>query len=204
MKKKTIITISIITIIITSLLIAFTPKKVYADFDVNGIAGSINTNDVISTKGKFENVFETIINNLLIVGSIVSVIALILIGIKYMVSSVEEKAEYKERAIPYLIGAILVFAIPKILDLAINMGETLAGTSSIEDIGSKIIAILSTVGSIVSVVVLIVIGIKYMGQSIEEKAHYKQSIMPYVIGAVLVFAASTLASAIYNFIQGMF
>ena len=34
--------------------------------------------------------------------------------------------------------------------------------------------------------------------STDEKAEYKKSMLPYVIGAVLVFAASSIASVIYN------
>ena len=51
------------------------------------------------------------------IGSIVSVAALILIGIKYILGSVEEKAEYKKTLKPYLIGAVMVFAITNLLGI---------------------------------------------------------------------------------------
>ena len=35
--------------------------------------------------------------------------------------------------------------------------------------------------------------------SAEEKAEYKKTLLPYIIGAALVFAASTVASVIFNF-----
>ena len=38
--------------------------------------------------------------------------------------------------------------------------------------------------------------------SAEEKAEYKKSMMPYVIGAALIFASSALAQVIYNFFSG--
>ena len=55
----------------------------------------------------------------------VSVITLVVLGIKYMVGSIEERAEYKKSMIPYLIGAFLigtilqvgVVVIPKIADI---------------------------------------------------------------------------------------
>ena len=50
------------------------------------------------------------------VGTIVSVLSLVIIGIKYMVGSIEARAEYKQTMIPYLIGAILVFATVNIVD----------------------------------------------------------------------------------------
>ena len=38
-----------------------------------------------------------------------------IVGIKYMLCSVEEKAEYKKTAIAYLIGALLIFATTGII-----------------------------------------------------------------------------------------
>ena len=35
--------------------------------------------------------------------------------------------------------------------------------------------------------------------SAEEKAEYKKTFIPYLIGAILVFAASNLASMIFGF-----
>ena len=68
----------------------------------------------------------------------------------------------------------------------------------IKDLGNNIIQILLTVASIISVIVLIVIGIRYMFGSIEEKAEYKKTLLPYVIGATLAFASSVIAGIIYN------
>lgn len=77
-------------------------------------------------------------------------------------------------------------------------GTTSAGSSEIKNIGNNLIQILSTVASIVSVLVLIILGIKYMFGSIEEKVEYKKTLLPYVIGAALVFAASSIAGIIYS------
>jgi len=73
-----------------------------------------------------------------------------------------------------------------------------SGTSSIQKMGNQIVGIIQTVGTIVSVAVLVVLGVKYMMGSAEEKAEYKKTMVPYVVGAVLVFAASNVAGFIYN------
>ena len=73
-----------------------------------------------------------------------------------------------------------------------------AETQNINNVGNKLITYVSVIGSIVSVIVLIALGIKYMLGSVEEKAQYKKTLMPYIIGAVFVFAASSIASIIYN------
>ena len=70
--------------------------------------------------------------------------------------------------------------------------------NSINNLGQCVIKIISTVGTIISVVFLIILGIKYMTGSVEERANYKKTLLPYVIGASILFAASTLTSIIYN------
>ena len=72
------------------------------------------------------------------------------------------------------------------------------GASRLEKIGNTIIGILRTVGSIVSVIVLAVLGIKYMMGSVEEKAEYKSTMMPYLIGAILVFGITNILGIIVD------
>ena len=80
--------------------------------------------------------------------------------------------------------------------------EGLTGTppsdTSITNVGNGIVTIVTTIGSILSVIVLIILGIKYMMGSVEERADYKKTMMPYIIGAALVFAASTIANIVYK------
>ena len=77
--------------------------------------------------------------------------------------------------------------------------DNVTGSPEIQSAGNSIISILQTVGVVLSVVVLMIIGIKYMMGSAEEKAEYKKILMPYIIGAALVFAASAIAGIVFNF-----
>lgn len=76
-------------------------------------------------------------------------------------------------------------------------------SDKINAVGGDIVGILQAVGVVLSIVILIVIGIKYMMGSAEEKADYKKSLMPYIIGACLIFAASAFARAIFDFFTGI-
>ncbi len=78
-------------------------------------------------------------------------------------------------------------------------GNSTVETGKIEELGNSILSILTTIGMIVSVIVLVVLGIKYMMGSAEEKAEYKKTLMPYIMGAGLVFAASAIAQMVYTF-----
>lgn len=72
-------------------------------------------------------------------------------------------------------------------------------TTSFDNIGKRIIGMVQAIGSIASVLVLVILGIKYMMGSAEEKAEYKKTFIPYLVGAILVFAASNIASMIFAF-----
>ena len=71
-------------------------------------------------------------------------------------------------------------------------------TKEIEKVGNAVIQVLSVVGSILSVIVIVVLGIKYMLGSVEEKAEYKRTLIPFLIGAIFIFAASTIAGIVYQ------
>ena len=67
------------------------------------------------------------------------------------------------------------------------------------DMGSTILTFVTNAAMILSVVLIAVLGVKYMMGSTEEKAEYKKSLLPYIIGAVLVFAAGAIGKMVVNF-----
>ena len=77
------------------------------------------------------------------------------------------------------------------------------GTSQITTLGNDIVGIFQVVGVVLAVVIIIVLGIKYMLGSAEEKSEYKKSMLPYVVGAALIFAGSIFANVIYEFFNGI-
>ena len=83
-----------------------------------------------------------------------------------------------------------------------GQGSTV-NTEKIKSFGNDIVRILTVVGIVLSVIVLIVLGIKYMMGSAEEKAEYKKTMMPYLIGAGLIFAASVIANIVYGFFSNI-
>ena len=72
------------------------------------------------------------------------------------------------------------------------------GETELMDKAGHILGVVNTVGIVLSVIILMVIGIKYMLGSIEEKAEYKKTMTNYVIGAILLFGITTIANILYN------
>lgn len=95
-----------------------------------------------------------------------------------------------------LIGGSTVFALTPA-----QMTGTAPTGDGIKSLGNKIIGILQTVGVVLSVVILVILGIKYMMGSAEEKADYKKTMIPYIIGAACIFLAPTIANMLYSFLK---
>lgn len=120
-------------LLILIIVIFFVPTKVNADTTQNpqtevetGIINPGNyeppdlTEDdtqIITNKG------ATIVSVIQVVGIIVTVISLMLMGIKYMTGSIEEKADYKKSMIPYLIGVFIFFSLTQILGIIQKISE---------------------------------------------------------------------------------
>ena len=80
-------------------------------------------------------------------------------------------------------------------------GANAANTGNLTNLGAKIINVIQVVGVIVAIVVILILGIKYMTGSVEQKAEYKKTMIPYVIGAILLVAGTTIVKAVYNIIS---
>lgn len=84
----------------------------------------------------------------------------------------------------------------------IGAGNSNANVEKVTTLGATIVTIMQTVGIVVAVVILLVIGIKYMIGSAEEKAEYKKTMIPYIVGAILIFASTSIVRVVYNLAAG--
>lgn len=67
----------------------------------------------------------------------------------------------------------------------------------VEKIG-VVLGAIRNISVVVSVIVLMIIGFKYIIGSVEEKANYKATMLPYIIGCVMAVAGTTLVDFIYK------
>ncbi len=75
--------------------------------------GTIQGSDITTVTNKVGPIFGIITT----IGVVTGTLVIVIIGIKYMIGSVEEKAEYKKTMIPYLVGAIMLVGITGILNI---------------------------------------------------------------------------------------
>ena len=99
-------------------------SNVAADFDVNAYKPD---STMIEVKGEtqLQKIGLAIVGPIRVIGSFVSVLALIIIGVKYMFGSVEEKAQYKKTLLPYFWGAIMVFGITNIVSIIYDIAVSI-------------------------------------------------------------------------------
>ena len=106
---------------------------------------------------------------------------------------------------------VLCFAIVATISatvLATQIGDvSISPTTPTDDtyvnVGNSVIGIIQVVGIIISVVCLMVLGIKYMMGSASEKAEYKKTMIPYLVGAILIFGASAITKVVVGLAQGI-
>lgn len=66
-----------------------------------------------------------------------------------------------------------------------------------------ITTVIRNIGIVVSVIALMIIGIREITASAEEKSIIKQSMPGYILGAVMIGAISFLPSLIYNIVKNI-
>lgn len=78
------------------------------------------------------------------------------------------------------------------------------GSTKLEAKAGHILGVINIIGVVLAVIILMVIGIRYMVGSLEEKAEYKKTMIAYVIGASLLFSITTIANILYKIAGSIF
>lgn len=113
-----------IIVMLTMILTVFTATRVNAGVDSTGVIETITGGGSVDT-GEVQSFGANIVDIITTIGIIVAVIVLLVLGIKYMMGSASEKAEYKKTMIPYLVGAILIFGASAIAKAVVTMTESI-------------------------------------------------------------------------------
>ncbi len=72
-------------------------------------------------------------------------------------------------------------------------------TSATRNVMGTVINTIKIVGTGVAIIMITYVAIKYMSAAPSEKAEFKKSAVAYIVGAIVLFAASNILSVINNF-----
>lgn len=109
-------------------------------------------------------------------------------------------------AVLLIISVLSVFILPCVQATVISnpdlydpsSGSSNANVNTIKQMGSKMWGVLANIGATISVVVIAIIGLRYMIGSIEQRAQYKETMWPVIIGCIMVGGISIIVEIIYN------
>lgn len=71
-------------------------------------------------------------------------------------------------------------------------------TSGFLAIAQNVMGWIRNIAVIAGVIILMVIGVKFMMGSAEEKAEYKKSLIPLVVGIIIVIAATQIVAMLFS------
>lgn len=114
------------------------------------------------------------------------------------------KRNRKLAIIVMLIFALVLFFSIKINasdDINPNNYKTTLSASEAAGLFSKakpILTILRALSVMIAVIAISILGIKFMIGSVEQKASYKEKLIPIVIGAILISGLSSLLISVNN------
>lgn len=114
-----------------------------------------------------------------------------------------------------IIFLILILTVPIILILTvptISIGvsgdlndyepklneEDVSGFNSAIKIGGLILRVIRIIGIIGAVIGIAILGIKTMIGSLEEKAEYKEKILPFIIGCLIIVSSTFIVGQVYK------
>ena len=78
-------------------------------------------------------------------------------------------------------------------------GGDSTGSEGISDALGEAIGVVQVVAVGVAIIMLVVVGIKYLVSSVSERAEIKKHLVVYVSGAMLIFGASGIVTMIRTF-----
>lgn len=157
------------------------------------------------------------------IGTGVIAIATVVLGIKYLIGSVSDRASVKENMITLLIACIFFFGWTNIRGLIIRnitydpnteniavsgiSGDTqlfIFNGSSLESAFASVFSIIVLVAKFIAVIVTVYMGVKYIFSGPEVKAKLKEKSIMYIIGIIMIFTTLNILSFISTAINNSF
>lgn len=84
-----------------------------------------------------------------------------------------------------------------------GQGSSKIDNDDIHNLSDSLYNILLIIGTVIAMIVGVVLGIQFMTGSIEAKSKVKESLIPYVVGCVVIFGAFGIWKLAITILQGI-
>lgn len=160
--------------------------------------------------GVSSSVISGLADMLEIVGTGVIAIATVVIGIKYIMGTVEGKVQAKESLMNLLVACVFFFGWSGLRGIFITGNSTGENGLSGNNTGlsffngdlsvtfARVFTLIVLIGKVLTVAAAVYMGVKYIFAGAEAKAQLKQKSPALIIGVVLIFCATTFLGVVAN------
>jgi len=139
------------------------------------------------------------------VGNIVIFIVTIVLGLKYIYSGVEGRADIKSSLPTYVIGVAFFYLAEAINGLSRNIMYNAMGTRGhlFSYLAGNIYATINTIANVCAILGIVLLGLKYMLSPAETRADVKKQLIPVALGLVLVYCTFKVITLVYSIADGI-
>lgn len=139
------------------------------------------------------------------IGNTVFAAVTVFLGLKYLYSDSNAKAAIKDSLPNFVIGVIFFYLAYTIVTLfaadpnntsAVGIIGTIMTGNSYDDISNNILGAIAVIVNFASLLGIVIIGIKYMVSSADQKADIKKSMTGIIVGLAFAFCAGSILSLI--------
>lgn len=148
-----------------------------------------------------------------VIGTGVIAIATVVLGIRYVLGSVTEKADVKESMVTLLVACIFFFGWSNLRNILITNISIDKSTGAVTGISGKtqlfifsnqsqsletalaqVFSIVILIAKVIAVIATVYMGVKYIFSGAEGKAKLKEKGVMYIIGILLIFTTLNVLS----------
>lgn len=162
------------------------------------LKGSYQTPEQVNT------IIKTFTDMINVAGTTIIVVATIVLGIKYIIGTVESQTSAKEGLINLFIACIFFFGWTSIKNLLFpgnNFIFTSDNDVTYTNIVGRLFSTFTYIAQFIVVISIIYVGIKYIFSGATGKSELKGKSVYFIIGIILVFATTNVLSFISELIN---
>lgn len=149
------------------------------------------------------SVLDDLADMLEVVGTGVIAIATVVVGIRYILGTVEGKVKAKESLMNLLVACVFFFGWSGIRGILISGSATAQGgykliflDGDLSVTFARLFTFIVLVGKVLTVAAVVYMGVKFIFAGAEAKAQIKEKAPSLIIGVIMIFCTTTFLSIV--------
>jgi hypothetical protein len=158
--------------------------------------------EALTQSGATTTIFALLIK----IGISISIIVILLFGVKWALASPAKRADLKQSIAPIIIGIALLFCGAKLGKIVVDILNGIFAKdigAAINDTTKDISGIIFSAGTGIILIVILVCGVQWLAASPAKKAELKGKMWNIVIGVGILFCTTLILSVIGTFFEGI-